>query len=177
MAATDLGKVGMVMKGAYNSANTYEALDAVSYNAGLYVAKQDVPANTVPTDTTYWQVAISASDLIQPQDFTDSYQSGDTLYDRVKKIIKKVYESAYTKSAQGLLIGGVVGFQYMGIAYGMMNIAIAPGFNNVFKLRVVNTATTPTAYDCNAMYSLTANKLTVYKLDDHTTQEYNNFLS
>lgn len=56
--ATDLGKVGMVMKGDYNSASTYEALDVVSYNNGLYVAKQNVPAGTVPTNTTYWQKAI-----------------------------------------------------------------------------------------------------------------------
>ena len=58
MAATDLGKVGMVMKGTYNSANTYEVLDAVSYNNGLYIAKQAVPAGTLPTNTTYWQNAI-----------------------------------------------------------------------------------------------------------------------
>ena len=58
MAATDLGKVGIVMKGAWSSSPTYEALDAVSYNGGLYIAKQAVPANTAPTNTTYWQSAI-----------------------------------------------------------------------------------------------------------------------
>lgn len=61
--ATDLGKVGMVMKGNYNSASTYEALDAVSYNNGLYVAKQEVPAGTAPTNTTYWQPAIDPAAL------------------------------------------------------------------------------------------------------------------
>ena len=59
--ATDIGKVGMVVKGAWSSASTYEILDVVSYNNGLYVAKQDVPANTAPTNTTYWQVAIDAN--------------------------------------------------------------------------------------------------------------------
>lgn len=59
--ATDLGKVGMVMKGNYNSANTYEVLDVVSYSAGLYVAKQAVPAGTAPSNTTYWQPAINYS--------------------------------------------------------------------------------------------------------------------
>ena len=53
--ATDLGKVGMVMKGEWNSSLTYEVLDAVSYQGGLYIAKQSVPANTAPTNTTYWQ--------------------------------------------------------------------------------------------------------------------------
>lgn len=57
--ATDLGKVGMVMKGAYNSANTYEVLDSVSYQGGLYIAKREVPAGTAPTNTTYWQDAVS----------------------------------------------------------------------------------------------------------------------
>ena len=56
--ATDLGKVGMVMKGDWSSSATYEVLDAVSYNNGLYIAKQAVPANTAPTNTTYWQVAL-----------------------------------------------------------------------------------------------------------------------
>ena len=55
--ATLVGKVGMVMKGAWNSSVTYEVLDAVSYANGLYIAKQNVPANTAPTNTTYWQAA------------------------------------------------------------------------------------------------------------------------
>ena len=59
--ATDLGKVGIVMKGTWSSSATYEALDAVSYNNGLYIAKQAVPANTAPTNTTYWQIATDVS--------------------------------------------------------------------------------------------------------------------
>lgn len=58
--ATDLGKVGMVTKGTWNSASTYEVLDVVSYNNGVYIAKQAVPANTLPTNTTYWQEALNA---------------------------------------------------------------------------------------------------------------------
>lgn len=57
--ATDLGKVGIVMKGAWNSSATYEALDAVNYNGGTYIAKQAVPANTAPTNVTYWQIALA----------------------------------------------------------------------------------------------------------------------
>lgn len=56
---TDIGRAGIVMKGNYNSASTYETLDAVSYSLGLYIAKQNVPVNTPPTDTTYWQQAIT----------------------------------------------------------------------------------------------------------------------
>lgn len=58
MAATDLGKVGIVMKGTWSSSATYEVLDAVSYNSGFYIAKQAVPAGTLPTNTTYWQLAL-----------------------------------------------------------------------------------------------------------------------
>lgn len=62
--ATLVGKVGMVMKGDWSSSATYEALDAVSYNNGMYIAKQDVPANTAPTNTTYWQSAIDTSRFV-----------------------------------------------------------------------------------------------------------------
>lgn len=54
--ATDLGKVGIVMKGTWSNSATYEVLDAVSYSGATYIAKQNVPANTLPTNTTYWQV-------------------------------------------------------------------------------------------------------------------------
>lgn len=56
--ATDLGKVGMVTKGTWSSSATYEVLDVVYYNSETYIAKQAVPANTAPTNTTYWQPAL-----------------------------------------------------------------------------------------------------------------------
>lgn len=56
--ATNVGKVGIVMKGTWSSSATYEVLDAVQYNNGTYIAKQAVPANTAPTNTTYWQAAM-----------------------------------------------------------------------------------------------------------------------
>lgn len=57
--ATDLGKVGVVTKGTWSNSATYEVLDAVSYDNGFYIAKQAVPAGTLPTNTTYWQKAVS----------------------------------------------------------------------------------------------------------------------
>ena len=60
---TDIGRAGMVMKGDYNSASTYETLDAVTYNNALYIAKQNVPAGTTPPNTTYWQRAVSYQDV------------------------------------------------------------------------------------------------------------------
>ena len=63
--ATDLGKVGMRMRGTWSSSTAYEVLDAVSYNGSLYIAKQAVPANTLPTNTTYWQIGADASVVLQ----------------------------------------------------------------------------------------------------------------
>ena len=77
--AADLGKVGIVMKGDYNSANVYEVLDAVSYNGGLYIAKQDTPAGTTPTNTTYWQQAAVPTDITTKNIITFSPESGITV--------------------------------------------------------------------------------------------------
>ena len=74
--ATDIGKVGIVMKGAWSNSATYEALDAVSYNNGLYIANQDVPANTAPTNTTYWQVA--AAPIVKTKSVNYPYTSATT---------------------------------------------------------------------------------------------------
>lgn len=70
--AADLGKVGMRMRGDWSNSATYEVLDAVSYQDGLYIAKQAVPANTLPTNTTYWQVALSPTQLGVYEDISAS---------------------------------------------------------------------------------------------------------
>lgn len=58
--ATDLGKVGMVVKGNYNSANSYETMDIVFYDNSSYIATQDVPAGIDPSNTSYWQKALAS---------------------------------------------------------------------------------------------------------------------
>lgn len=60
----DVGKVGIVTKGAWSNSATYEVLDAVSYSGGLYIAKQAVPAGTLPTNATYWQTALDLSSMV-----------------------------------------------------------------------------------------------------------------
>lgn len=52
---TDLGKVMVVPKGAYNANTTYEILDLVTYNGSSYIALKNTKGN-VPTNTTYWQL-------------------------------------------------------------------------------------------------------------------------
>lgn len=53
---------GLVPKGAYNSGTDYAVGDSVDYNGSSYVMFNDAPANTVPTNTTYWQVLASKGD-------------------------------------------------------------------------------------------------------------------
>lgn len=56
MATINLGRVSFVMKGDYSSSATYIRLDVVTSDGVSYAAKQDVPAGTPVTNTTYWQV-------------------------------------------------------------------------------------------------------------------------
>ena len=88
--ATLVGKVGIVMKGDWNNASTYETLDAVSYSNGLYIAKQDVPANTAPTNTTYWQVATDLSKVLVKGIFnSDAEVSGNETLSSLKTGLTK----------------------------------------------------------------------------------------
>lgn len=58
MAITNLGNVAIVPKGAWVSTSTYVKNNLVSYsNGNSYVAVQDVPTGTLPTDTEYWMLS------------------------------------------------------------------------------------------------------------------------
>ena len=54
MSKVNLGRVGFVLKGNYDAKTAYQKLDCVKYNLNTYGAVQDVPAGTLPTNTTYW---------------------------------------------------------------------------------------------------------------------------
>lgn len=56
-----VGRVGLVVKGAWDSSVAYAAMDVVTYNNSTYIAKQAVPAGTLPTNTTYWELSLDAS--------------------------------------------------------------------------------------------------------------------
>lgn len=101
---TNIGRVGIVMKGGYNSELSYEALDAVSYNNGLYVAKQDVPAGTVPTNTTYWQMAVDESDVADKvgNNFSMDYQAtAETLDSAINQLVGWI--TSYGSSQSGVM--------------------------------------------------------------------------
>ena len=78
--ATDLGKVGIRLRGNWSSSATYEVLDMVYYNNSSYIAKQAVPANTLPTDTTYWQVSLAAP-FTSGRFVTQAISTGDNTID------------------------------------------------------------------------------------------------
>ena len=61
------GKVRMTPKGGWNSSSTYEILDTVTNTdlTAYYIAKQDVPAGTLLTNTDYWEVIIDISDFVE----------------------------------------------------------------------------------------------------------------
>lgn len=77
MATQILGKVGMLLKGAYDSTVTYQKLDVVTYQGSSYSAKLTTLGN-VPTNTTYWQeIAQKGTDGATPQKGVDYYTSQD----------------------------------------------------------------------------------------------------
>ena len=65
MAVQNLGRVGIVPKGAWNSTTNYVPLDLVSYDGNSWVAKRNntnVTPNTNNTDD--WQLISNNSDLV-----------------------------------------------------------------------------------------------------------------
>lgn len=65
MAVQNLGRVGIVLKGAWNSATNYVALDLVSYDGNSWVAKRNntnVTPNTTNSDD--WQLISNNADLV-----------------------------------------------------------------------------------------------------------------
>ncbi len=54
------GAVGLVWEGSWSILGGYVAGEGVSYNGSSYIATQDTPAGTVPTDTAYWNVLAAA---------------------------------------------------------------------------------------------------------------------
>ena len=72
------GKVRMTPKGQWDSTLTYTILDTV-YNEDVtiyYVAKKDVPAGTLLTNTEYWDVVVSVDDAAtHVEDTIDSFEA------------------------------------------------------------------------------------------------------
>ena len=61
MTRQSIGRVTPLSKGAFNSNNTYERLDIITYNGSSYMAKQQTVGN-LPTNTEYWQLIAEKGD-------------------------------------------------------------------------------------------------------------------
>ena len=61
-----IGKIRMTPKGEFDSTDSYDILDVVMNSTmnKLYIAKQDVPANSSLDDTTYWIKILDVSNAI-----------------------------------------------------------------------------------------------------------------
>lgn len=59
---TNLGRVGMVLRGEYSPSTSYERLDVVYYQKGAYCARTAV-SGVAPTNSTYWQTIVSMNDV------------------------------------------------------------------------------------------------------------------
>ena len=53
---TILGRVAIIPKGTWNEEDTYSKLNVVRHNGSSYMAIQNVPAGTYPTNEIYWQL-------------------------------------------------------------------------------------------------------------------------
>lgn len=65
MTIQNLGRVGLVLKGAWDSATTYVPLDVVAYDGNSWVAKRNntnVTPNT--TNSSDWQLISNNADLV-----------------------------------------------------------------------------------------------------------------
>lgn len=126
--ATLVGKVGIVAKGNWSNSATYEALDCVSYSGGIYIAKQAVPAGTLPTNTTYWQAGLE----IKSKEVTDTTSVVGNFDPGI--------------SANNIIVG-VVATEYIGIAFKNSSNAWRCRFLDLTTIEYVkNTSITATIY-------------------------------
>lgn len=58
MATINLGRVGLVQQGTWQSGVTYQMLDVVKYGSGIYACKA-ATTTAIPTDATKWELWVS----------------------------------------------------------------------------------------------------------------------
>lgn len=60
MSTTITARIAPVPKGAWSNSTAYSMLDIVTNGGSSYIAKQNVPAGTALSNTTYWQFIAEA---------------------------------------------------------------------------------------------------------------------
>jgi len=107
LAATNLGNVAVVPRGAWSSGTAYAKNSMVGNEGSMYLAMKDVPAGTLTSDTEYWMLSAtrgldgdvttaamtaaieSASSDLQEQ-ITDVYSDIEVLGQRVADVETEV---------------------------------------------------------------------------------------
>ena len=64
------GKVAITLKGDWNNTTTYEKLDAVTYNNGLYIAKE-TSTGVTPVNGDTWMLSVQSVDAIEFEKIID----------------------------------------------------------------------------------------------------------
>lgn len=107
----DLGIIGYVSKGDYDSNTTYEKLNVVFYNGASFSAKQTTTGNAPTTgrsDDLYWQIMASAPsslDFVTKDAFDTAMntKADNLIYDETESMLKLMRGSA----AEGVVLAEV----------------------------------------------------------------------
>ena len=104
MANINLGKVGILPKGAHVPANTYKYLELVTDDGSSYVALQDVPGGTAISNTTYWLKIASKGDTTYPDAASDvtitdagGYFTGTEVESALQEVGADIGDLTYTE--------------------------------------------------------------------------------
>lgn len=112
---TDLGKVGITLKGEWNSSASYERLDTVTYEGSLYIAIRDNVGSQPSESNTNWMLGAKHGEFTEQQledfkaevvaeskeemdDYTDDKKTELDTYTGAKKAELDTYEG--TKEAE-----------------------------------------------------------------------------
>lgn len=110
----DAGRIGFVIKGAYDETTTYDFLDVVYYNGASYVAKKLTTGNVPQESNEYWQVLAKSDTLTNISDATVDFtiaqtrvniQNGEdskTLFGKIKRWFADLKDVAFTGSYNSL---------------------------------------------------------------------------
>ena len=137
---TDLGKVMVVPKGAYNANTTYEVLDLVTYNGSSYIALKSTKGN-VPTNATYWQLhgqgypgsaaGVSAKDTQGMVVTTGSNSTVQALIDAIAdRVMTKLLAKTAIVQTESTATDKVPSSAYIKQALGTINSNIADVITN-----------------------------------------------
>ena len=91
MATQILGKVGILLRGEYNSSTTYAKLDVVTYQGESYIAKTTTVGN-LPTNTEYWQLLVEKP--IKGIDYYTAQEQAEMVQDVITGITPTLNQKA-----------------------------------------------------------------------------------